>query len=329
MRPLAALVTAPGSVVSLNDGRIASETGGRLLWVAQPGETVERGQPLARLDETSLKLRLRENDATIGRLAAALKFQEQQVARFRELAGQHIAARNQLEEAVATADMTRHELEQARVAREQTAYLLARAVVAAPFSGQVVERYRQEGEFVAEGGELVRLVDTKNMEARIQAPMLVAPYLEPGVEITVADRDERRVTARIRAVIPVADQRSRLMEVRASLPVESWPIGSAVRAELPGSRKENVLAIPRDALILRRDVAYVYRVKSDNTVERVEVERGRGNGTFIGISGDLQPGDHVVVRGGETLKPGQRVAVSAAQDAEAHVARDLRPESRG
>ena len=328
-RPLSSVVTAPGSIVSLYDGRIASETAGRLLWIAEPGDAVSKGQPIARLDTTSLELRRRENDATIARLGAGLKYQEQQVERFRELTSQHIAARNQLDEAVAQSEMTRQELEQARVARQQTEHLIARSVVAAPFGGQVVERFRQAGEYVQEGGELVRLVDTTHMVASVQAPITVAPFLTAGATVTVTDRDGRTFSAPVRAIIGVADARSRLMEVRVTLPAGAWPIGAAVQAELPSGRPENVLAVPRDALILRRDVAFVYRVNSEDAVERVPVERGSSDGEYIAVKGDLRAGDRVVVRGGETLQPGQRVAVAPDATSEAHVATQHENAARG
>src|SRR5262245_66248229 len=55
-------MTATGTVVSRNDARIAAETPGRLTWVAEPGTQIELGGVIARIDDSSLKLRLREND---------------------------------------------------------------------------------------------------------------------------------------------------------------------------------------------------------------------------------------------------------------------------
>jgi RND family efflux transporter MFP subunit len=328
-RALPSSTVAPGDVVSLNEGRIAAETAGRLLWVAAPGERVAEGAPLARLDTAQLELERRQNEATIARLAAGLKYQEQQVGRFRELTRQHIAARNQLDEAIAQSEMTRQELEQAKIAREQTMHLLARAVVVAPFGGQVVERLRQAGEYVAVGSELVRLVDTTHVEARIQAPIKVASYLSQGDQVVIADRDERRFAVPVRAIIPVADARSRLMEIRVALPAAAWPIGAAVRAELPDGPPQTVTAVPRDALILRRDTAFVYRLGPDGTVERITVERGNGDAEYVAVQGELSPGDRVVIRGGETLQPGQRVAISPDTTSQAHVATEPERDSRG
>ena len=78
---ISTMMTATGTVVSRNDARIAAETPGRLTWVAEPGTVVERGGVLARVDDAALKLRLRDNDATVARLEANEKYLDSQVAR--------------------------------------------------------------------------------------------------------------------------------------------------------------------------------------------------------------------------------------------------------
>jgi predicted N-formylglutamate amidohydrolase len=111
-----------------------------------------------------------------------------------------------------------------------------------------------------------------------------------------------------------------MIEVRVELDEPGWVIGAAVRVALPESEPVPVVAVPRDALILRQNATYVYRVKDDSTVEQVAVSTGIGNGRMIEVRGDLAAGDHVVIRGGERLRPGQAVAV--AERARREEARD-------
>src|SRR5262245_4499405 len=96
---IATTMTATGTVVSRNDARIAAETPGRLTWVAEPGTYVERGGVLARVDDAALKLKLRDNDATIARLEAREKYLQSQVERFERLLAQKIASQSQIDEA--------------------------------------------------------------------------------------------------------------------------------------------------------------------------------------------------------------------------------------
>lgn len=308
---LAAMAIAPGTVVSRNDARIASEIAGRLIEVAEVGRAVEAGEVIARIDDRTLRLQLQDDIATIRRLEANFAYLERQVARLEQLAEQNNAARDQLDESRRQLEMAQQDLVRARIARDQTEHRISLTQVQSPFPGRIVERFRQGGEFLPVGGEVVRLVDTHNIEVRARAPLSVATHLIDGMPVTVRDADGHQVESTIRAVIPVGDERSRLIEVRVALDEGTWAIGSPLRVELPNSEPAEVVAVPRDALILRQNRTYLFKLLEDNSVEQVSVQTGIGNGDYIEVRGDVAAGDRVVVRGGERLRPGQPVQVIA------------------
>jgi multidrug efflux pump subunit AcrA (membrane-fusion protein) len=68
-----------------------------------------------------------------------------------------------------------------------------------------------------------------------------------------------------------------------------------------------VLAVPRDALVLREDNTYVFKVDGKNVAQRVAVETGSEEGTLVEVHGLLSPGERVIVRGAERLETGQKV----------------------
>ncbi len=307
---VAATVAATGTVVSRNDARLAAEVTGRLDWVAEPGAKVAKGAPLARVDARSLELQLRENDAQISRLAANSELLETQLARLNALPD-GIASKSQIDEAAARLAMARHEHEQARATRDSTRHLISRAVIRAPFSGHVAERIRQLGEYVAAGTEVVRLTDTENVEVVARAPVAEAGHLATGQAVTVHGGG-RDVQSRIRAIVPVGDERSRMIEVRIAMSGAGWPIGSAVRVDLPAATQAAGLMVPRDAVIVRADGAHVFRVGKDDLAERVAVRVGNGDSERVEITGRLAAGDRIVVRGGERLRPGQSVTIKTA-----------------
>ena len=306
---VASTVTATGTVVSRNDARLAAEVAGRLDWVAEPGTRVQKGAQLARVDTRGLELTLRENDAQIARLNANAELLGTQLARLNALpAG--IASKSQIDEAAARLAMARHELEQARATRDSTRHLVERAVIRAPFPGHVAERIRQLGEFVGAGVEVLRLTDTGNVEIVARSPVAEAGHLAVGQVVTVRN-GSRQAESKIRAIVPVGDERSRMMEVRISMSGAGWPIGSAVRVDLPAAQQSAGLLVPRDAVIVRSDGAHVYRVGKGDVAERIVVRVGNGDSKRVEVTGTLAAGDRVVVRGGERLKPGQSVKIAA------------------
>lgn len=300
----------PGTVMSRNFAAIASEVAGQLMWVAEVGDRVEQGQPVARINDQSLQLQLKNDVATIKRLEAQLEYLSQQVDRLQRLSDQKVVAASELEEARTQSQAAQQELVQAKIAKERTHYELSRTQVDAPFTGEVVQRLQQPGSYSGIGEEIVHLVDTSSVEVRAQAPLAVAPFLSEGMTVTVKN-PVREVSGDIRRIIPVGDQRSRMFEVRIALADGPWIVGTPVRVALPNDESRWVITVPRDALILRREGVYVFKVNADGLAERVPVETGMGEASQIEVRGNLAGGDKVVVRGGERLQPGQEVEISS------------------
>jgi RND family efflux transporter MFP subunit len=303
---LGATLSATGTVVSRNDARISGEVGGTLAWIAEPGATVRRGQTVARIDGERLALALRDNEAALKRLEAQLQLLSTQRARLQTLG--NVVSQSQLDEALSRERMAEQDVEQARVARDRARLDLSRATVRAPFDGIVVERLLQSGEFVASGTPLLRLVNDRDLEVVARAPLTTADSVDAGAHAQLIDGD-RKGTGKVRAVIPVGDERSRMVELRIALDDRTWRVGAPVRVEIAPTALRAVVTVPRDAVILRQGSSYVMRVKADNTAERVAVNIGPGRANHVQIDGRVQAGDRVVVRGGERLEPGQSVKV--------------------
>ncbi len=310
---LEATVTTTGTVISRNDARLAAEVNGRLDWVAEPGARVAKGAALARVDARMLELQLREDEAQYARAGANVELLGTQLARLNALPP-GIASRSQVDEAAARHAMAKQELEQSRAARDRSRHLVDRAVIRAPFPGHVVERLRQLGEFVSAGTEVVRLTDTVNVEIVARAPVSEAAHLAVGQPVTVHG-SANQVESRIRAIVPVGDERSRLLEVRIALSDPGWTIGSAVRVDLPAAQAGAGLIVPRDAVIVRADGAHVFRVGAGDVAERVAVRIGNGDAKRVEVTGGLVAGDRIVVRGGERLRPGQAVTIMTSSAA--------------
>ena len=308
-KEMAPSVWVPGTVVSRNDASIAAEVPGQLTFVAEVGDRLQKGDVIARIDAQALELQLKNDEATIKRLEANLKYLDQQVERTRRLTEQQVVAANDLEELQSQYETAEQELVQARVGKEQTEYRLERTRVRAPFSGRVVERLQQPGGYIGVGGAIVRLVDTNNIEVRAQAPLSVAPHLQEGMSILVKG-DERETESRVRTIVQVGDERSRMFEVRLGIEGEPWIIGSPVRVALPSSSPQQVVAVPRDALVLRSDNIYLFKISEEGKAERVVVETGVGHAALIEVRGEVVAGDRIVVRGGERLRPGQAVEIA-------------------
>ena len=89
----------------------------------------------------------------------------------------------------------------------------------------------------------------------------------------------------------------------------SWTVGQLVSVAVPIRARASTLTVPRDALVLRHNGQFVFRINDDNNAEQIAVELGDSSGDMIAVSGALQEGDRVAIRGAENLRDGMDTKV--------------------
>lgn len=303
-----------GVVVSQNDAKLATEVNGRLIYVAEVGDMVKKGQKLAQIDDQLLRLAVAELEATVESAQYNLRFLSAEVKRKESLVQQSLSAQNDLEQTRNSRDMAKAQLTQDKARLATAKARLGYTTLLAPFDGVVTARLSNLGEVVASGTEVVRLVETANLEVTAQVPITASEFMKKGAELVIkSPLGEARAT--VKAIVPVADERSHLMEVRLALVGTNWPVGLNVRVAVPNGPSASQLVVPRDAVVLRRGGNAVFRINDENKAERVVVSLGAAAGELIAVLGDLKPGDKIVIRGAERLQPGQTVAIKDNNDA--------------
>lgn len=300
----------PGAVVSRDDARIAAEVAGRLIEVAEVGAGVNELDALARIDDTELSLSRAEAEAVLIREKAALSFADQELARFQGLVDKGLVSSSQLDQARSTRDSARAQQRAAEAKLSLLEDRIARTVITAPFDGVVTQRYRRPGERVEEGVEVVRLVNPHALEIQVRVSANNLPYIPLGTPISVLN-GPAHITSRVRSVVPVGDDISRLYDVRLDVADTTWPVGATVRVAIPTDRIRPVTAIPRDALVLRTNGISVFKISDENTASRVSVKTGIAMEEMIEVIGDIEEGDRVVVRGNERLLEDSPVQILA------------------
>ena len=300
------MARVPGTVMSRNDSRLASEVEGRVAWVAEVGTVVKQGDVVAKIDSDVAGLQLASDKANVARLSAQLTYDRGQADRMQKLFTMNAIAKSTRDQAISTRDMDAAGVAQAQAALKKSQYQFDHSQVRAPFPGRVVARLINAGEYAAAGKDIVRLVQTDAIEVSTQIPIDSSHFLHEGQTETVMIQN-RPVIGTVRAVVPVGDIASRTLEIRLTLPPNAAYVGDAAKVLIPSAQPRNVLAVPRDALILREDNTYIFKVDKKNVATRVAVETGAEDGRLVEVKGFVGPGDHVIVRGGERLEAGQKV----------------------
>jgi RND family efflux transporter MFP subunit len=213
-----------------------------------------------------------------------------------------------LDESRAERDRALYELADVRAQLERARGDLERTEIRAPFAGHIVQRLASVGEYIGVGENVARLVDTHHKEIALPAPIALSAFVKPGLQIVVRNGGLERSYG-VRAVVPVGDAVSRMVEIRLQASDGDWIVGSPVQARLPADNPRTAVAVPRDALVERGGRSYLYRVDDDGVAEQIAVSVTATVGLWVAIADGIATGDRVVVRGGERLAPGQPVQI--------------------
>ena len=308
LREMSPTVEFPGTVISLNDSRIAAEVEGVLTWIAEVGDAVERGDVVARIDPRLLQISVRRAEASVARLESDLEYRERQLARTENLAASSNASATLLDETRALRDQAMHQLADARAVLEQAGDDLERAEIRAAFAGHVTERLASVGEYINVGEDVLRLVDTNRIEIALPAPIALTRFVRPDQPVRVRSGDFERAH-RVRTVVPVGDAVSRMVEIRLRAENSDWLVGMPVQVSLPSSQSTHSVSVPRDALVERAGQTFLYKVREDGTAMQIVADIESTVGLWVALASGVSAGDRIIIRGAERLADGQAVEV--------------------
>lgn len=110
------------------------------------------------------------------------------------------------------------------------------------------------------------------------------------------------VAAEILGAAPIADPQLQGVSFLAFVARHAPPIGTALRATLPGpGEAEKLLVVPRTAVVYHQGSAWIYVLGEEDTFERKLVTLGRSVGDGVAIVNGLEETDQVVSTGAGQL----------------------------
>ncbi|MCP3979663.1 MAG: efflux RND transporter periplasmic adaptor subunit [bacterium] len=311
-------IRLPATVEPTTAGVVAGEVAGRVVEiVAREGQRVAAGSALVRIDSTNVELQLRAARGRLKEARARLELAESKLGRAQHLFDGSVISQDELDDAMSesTAWLGRVDQTEAEIARFEED--LRRSEIRAPFSGVIVRKMTEVGQWVALGGAVAEMVSLDRLELRVEVPERHFVRLEHGdrTAILFESLPGLRLEGKIEAVIPRADPVARTFPVKVRFRDPEGRVGVGMLAEvaLPVGESRRALLLPKDAVVRQGLEEVVYRINEDDTVEPVSVKSGQGVGDWIVVDGPLVAGQRVVTRGNERLMPGQQVSPTAQE----------------
>ncbi len=324
-------LTLPASFEGLEQTEIDARANGYVRrWLVDLGDTVVAGQLLAELDTPELdreleqaQARIVQSEAAIAEASATHEFSLSVLARYRELAPQGIASRQDLEQKLSQSNIDEAHLAVVRAERNSQLANLHRlqqiklfSRVVAPFDGTITERSVVRGKLVAAGTgqHLFKLAELGTMRAFVQVPQTLVAGVAQGLPAQVRVAQHRGSVwqgsvARMAAALDVSS-RTMSVEVRVPNPDHRLLPGMYGEVTLQLDTKQPTLVVPGSAVVSNKEGLRVAVVSAAGTVHWTKVQIERDNGTEVEIGEGLRESDTVLERPTPDLGEGTLVRVA-------------------
>jgi RND family efflux transporter MFP subunit len=327
-----------GNLVPREEILVAAQIDGYAIEeiLVEEGDSVERGQVLARLSRAMIEAGLAQSAAQIARADAAIAQAKSSIAEAEATQEQTASALARSQALRQSGNTTEASLEVAQSAARQAAARLRlaqnalavaeadkrlaeaqqrewqireqRSEIKAPVAGVVSRRTARIGAIAASTGEpLFRIIADGEIELAADVPEATLARLAAGMaaRVKTAARAEP-YAGRIRLVTPEVDPTTRLGRVRIA--IEKAPgltIGAFGRATVEVETREGVL-LPQSA-ILYVESGPTVQVVADGVVATRPVTIGLRTEAFAEIDTGVAAGDQVVSVAGTFVRDGDRV----------------------
>ncbi|HEX2166772.1 MAG TPA: efflux RND transporter periplasmic adaptor subunit [Longimicrobiales bacterium] len=309
-----------GSLQPERKATVRAEVAGAVLSAnVDVGETVERGQVLARIDVLAIRDGYQSAMSAVRAAEGAAQVARRNVERMETLVAEGAVAERALEDARMAALAADRQLADAGTALAHAEKLLGKTVLRAPISGVVAERAVNAGDIVQPGMAILTVVDPSSMqlEASVPSEQLAQVRLGAAVEFRV-NGYAQSFTGSVDRVSPVADPATRQVRVFISIPNAQNRLVGGLFAEGRIEAESHVgLVAPAAAVQMiaggADGDAEALRIRN-GVVERVEVMIGLRDvrSETVELAGGVAAGDTLIVGAARTVMPGTPVVVASA-----------------
>ena len=326
LKPAALVRTLPltGTLAALNEATLKAKVAGELVELSvREGESVKRGQTLARIDQTEVLARVAARKADVAAARAQLVWAEKNRNTQKALLDKSFISQNAFDNVQSSHDVAIAKLGAAEADLVMAQKSLGDSVLVAPMNGIVAQRHAQPGERVPLDAKVITVVDLTRLELAASVPAANIAQVRVGqsVGFRVDGFGEREFSGRIERINPATTAGSRAITVYAVIDNPQSVLRSGLFAQggVILERIENALAMPASALREEAGQSFVYVIEGGTLRKRI-VKAGAGDGAGnLPVLEGLREGDVIVRHNLGLLRDGAavRIAQSASGSAPA------------
>jgi len=331
--PAASILDASGYVVARRQATVSAKVTGKVVVVAiEEGQRVERGDVIARLDDTNAqasvaqaraeldqsKANLLAADVALDNAGPTFQRNQQQFTRAVISAQSFDTAKTAYDSTRTSRDVAARAVEVAAARLTLAQRNLDDTVVRAPFSGIVTVKAAQEGEMVSPisaGGGFTRtgigtIVDMSSLEVEVDVSenFINRVRAEQPATVKLNAYPDWSIPARVIAIIPTAERAKATVKVRVGFDVGDARILPEMGARVAflsddkgnastangASPSQRAVLVPEAAVQRNGDTGVVF-VVNDGSVEKRTVRLGERSAAGQIVLSGLSSGNRVAI----------------------------------
>lgn len=293
-----------GNVAASEDAFISVETPGQVLFVAELGTTVRKGDVILKLDDRLLKSGYEAAKTGFDLAEDVYKRQSALYADSVISTLQYLQTKAQRDQAASQLASIQKQLEDAELK--------------APFSGRIEERMTSVGQFVGPGMPVLRLVNTSEVKITGGVPERYAGKITRNTPVEVNFRSynvpSRTATVRFAGNLINPDSRTFPIEILLDNPGNTIKPLMVVELRVLRDALEGSLVIPRTA-VMRDDTGLsVFVVETTGESKRAKmrpIEISLSSGDFVIIESGIEVGEEIIVTGFTNLGDGDLINITS------------------
>lgn len=289
------------------------------------GSRVGVGTPIAKIYAATIEQAVRQAEGALAGARAHEANLFSEFERAQRLFRENAMSKQQFDAIQTQFEAVKAQREQAEAALASVKEQLDNAVVKAPISGIIGERYYQPGDMANPAMPLVRIVQMERVKLILNVAEQDLGKIARGQDVVVYVRSypDHSFKGKVYKVSPVLDSTTRLAKIEVLVPNPGYLLkpGMFGEAEIHIGVLKNVLTVPKYVTIENTSMEnidgrdqvvkkyFVFVVGDSDKVEQRPIQVMYMNDVNVAVASGLQPGETIVVSGQASLRDGMTVTM--------------------
>lgn len=203
---------------------------------------------------------------------------------------------------------------QSESALEYSKIQLDNYTVTSPISGIISAKNVNKGELVSSAVNAYTIINTQTLVAEVNVSDAMMEKLRTGdkLQFKVKAVRDKLFEGTISNISPTIDAKTQFYIVKINIDNSEGILkpGMFAKIYLTSEKKDNVILVNNEAIIVENGVPFIYTVK-DGVVKKKNVTVGLANDKLTEIISNLNEGEQVILEGQTFLNDGQKVNITS------------------